>query len=140
MARRMETFRGVVYPAQCDAMGHLTIKEYMGFFDQAAWHCLLALGFHSDDILKRRIGFADVRHVVEYKHELLAGELVRAESEILRVGGKSLTLRHDLFNAATGTLSATLEAVTVQYDLERRQSIPLLDAVRQGALAHLAES
>ena len=140
MTRRMETFRGVVYPAQCDAMGHLTIKEYMGFFDQAAWHCLLALGFHSDDILKRRIGFADVRHVVEYKHELLSGELVRAESEVLRVGGKSLTTRHELFNAATRTLSATLEAVTVQYDLEKRQSVALLDAVRRGAEACLAGS
>jgi acyl-CoA thioester hydrolase len=138
MTRRMETFRGVVYPAQCDAMGHLTIKEYMGFFDQAAWHCLLQLGFHSDDILKRRIGFADARHVVDYKHELLAGELVRAESEVLRVGTKSLTARHDLFNAATGVLAASLEAVTVQYDLEKRQSIPLLDTVRQGAEACLA--
>ena len=38
MTTGFETLRGVVYPAQCDAMGHLTVKEYMGFFDQAEWH------------------------------------------------------------------------------------------------------
>ena len=29
------TLGEVIYPAQCDVMGHLTVKEYMGLFDQA---------------------------------------------------------------------------------------------------------
>lgn len=116
-------------------MGHLNVKEYIGFFDQAEWHCFLDLGFDPADIGERRIGWADVKHTVAYVHELKAGDLVRIESTVTRVGVKSLTTSHRLYNAGNGTLCAELEAVTVQYDLDRRQSVPLLDTVREGAEA-----
>lgn len=133
----METFRGVVYPAQCDAMGHLNTAEYVKFFDAAEWHCMAALGYDARLVRERRIGMADARHVIEYKRELLAGALVRAESEVLRVGTTSLTTFHRLYDVASGELCATLECVSVMYDLERRRPIPLVDALRRGAEAAL---
>jgi len=39
------TYRGVVYPWQCDAMGHFTTRFYMAVFDEAAWHFLWEAGF-----------------------------------------------------------------------------------------------
>lgn len=134
----METFRGVVYPAQCDAMGHLNTSEYVKFFDAAEWHCMAKLGYDAHLIHDRRIGMADVRHVIEYKKELRAGDLVRCESAVLRVGGKSITTFHRLFDAASGELCATLECITVQYDLERRCAVPLVEELRRGAEAALA--
>ncbi|MDA8247785.1 MAG: thioesterase family protein [Rhodospirillales bacterium] len=131
--RTFETLRAVVYPAQCDAMGHLSVKEYMGFFDQAEWHCFLALGFDPAWIETEKIGWADVHHAIEYKSELLAGALVRAESSVVKVGNKSLTTLHHLYDAANGKLCASLEAVSVQYDLKQRQSVPLHDQVRRTA-------
>jgi acyl-CoA thioester hydrolase len=133
----IETFRGVVYPAQCDAMGHLNTSEYVKFFDAAEWHCMAALGYDARLIHEQRIGMADARHVIEYRKELLAGDLVRGESEVLRVGTTSLTTFHRLFNAASGELCATLECVTVMYDLDRRRPVPLVDALRRGAEAAL---
>ncbi len=133
----METCRGVVYPHQCDAMGHLTTKEYLTFFDVAEWHCMALLGFDARLIHDERIGMADVRHVIDYRKELLAGDLVRCDSAVLRVGGKSITTAHNLYDATTGDLCASLECVTVQYDLARRQAIPLLDGIRSKAEAWL---
>lgn len=132
-----ETLRAVVYPAQCDAMGHLTVKEYVGFFDQALWHCFLNAGFQPGWIESERIGWADVRHDISYKRELAAGALVRAESSIVKVGNTSLTTAHCLLDAATGETCARMDAVSVQYDLERRRSMPLHDRVRAGAEAKL---
>lgn len=139
MKKAIETFRGVIYPSQCDAMGHLNVKEYIGFFDQAEWHCLLQLGFEARRIHHDQIGFADARHVVEYLKELVAGDLVLIESEVMRIGTKSITLFHRMFNASTGALSATQEAVVVQYDLRQRQAVPLLDEVRKSARKRLAD-
>lgn len=139
MKKAMETFRGVIYPSHCDAMGHVNVKEYIGFFDQAEWHCMLQLGFDAKRNRDDSIGLADARHVAEFLQELVAGDLVLVESEVLRVGTKSITLFHRLFNASTGALSATLEAVVVQYDLEKRQAIPLLDDIRKNAQKRLKD-
>lgn len=133
----METCRGVVYPHQCDAMGHLTTKEYLTFFDVAEWHCLAQLGFDTRMIHEKRIGMADARHVLEYKKELLAGDMVYCESDVKHVGSKSITTKHRMFNVSTNELCATLECVSVQYDLEKRVAIPLLDVVRKNAEAWL---
>lgn len=121
-------------------MGHLTVKEYMGFFDQAEWHCFFWMGFQPRWISERHIGWADARHTVLYKREILAGDLVSVESRIVHVGTKSVTTLHQLFNAGDGTECATLEAVSVQYDLNLRCAIPLFPEVRRGALALLGDA
>ena len=36
--RQLDCYRGVVYPAQCDAMGHMNVQYYVAAFDQAMWH------------------------------------------------------------------------------------------------------
>jgi acyl-CoA thioester hydrolase len=140
LAGPIETFRGVVYPAQCDAMGHLNVKEYVGFFDQAEWHCYLALGFDARRISADRIGWAEARQSIEYERELRAGDLCRIESVVTKVGSKSLTTLHRMYDASSGALCAVFEGVSVQFDLERRAAIPLLDDVRNNAQAWLAAS
>ena len=42
---QFETFRGVVYPAQCDAMGHMNVQHYVAAFDQAMWHLVHEIGY-----------------------------------------------------------------------------------------------
>jgi len=40
--RTMETdatYRGTVYPWQCDHVGHMNIMWYVGKFDEANWNC-----------------------------------------------------------------------------------------------------
>ena len=32
------TYRGMVYPWQCDHMGHMNVMHYVGKFDEAAWN------------------------------------------------------------------------------------------------------
>jgi acyl-CoA thioester hydrolase len=37
------TYRGVVYPWQCDHMGHMNVMWYVGKFDEATWQILSML-------------------------------------------------------------------------------------------------
>ena len=38
------TYRGTVYPWQCDHMGHMNVMWYVGKFDEATWQILSTLG------------------------------------------------------------------------------------------------
>jgi hypothetical protein len=39
------TYRGTVYPWQCDHLGHMNVMWYVGKFDEASWQLLATLGF-----------------------------------------------------------------------------------------------
>jgi acyl-CoA thioester hydrolase len=129
---------GVIYPNQCDAMGHLNVKEYVGIFDQAEWHCFLKLDFDPRLIEKSKIGWADVRHLIDYKCELGPSDLFLVVSIVVKVGTTSIATRHELLRAPDNAVCAKLEAVTVQYDLAQRRAMPLVDAVKKAAAAAIA--
>jgi acyl-CoA thioester hydrolase len=124
MAGWTETFRGVVYPWHCDHMGHMNIMYYVNFFDQAACHLISACGFKWSELGEQQIGFADVKHVIEYKAEQKVGSPIVVESGIVRRGRTSLVLAHRMHNPETRELAATMEVTTILFDLAERKSMP----------------
>ena len=72
-----------VGPHHCDMMGHLTIKEYMGFFDQAEWNLFVTAGFKPGWVKELGVGYADVSHKVSYIREVLNGDTVVVRSAVL---------------------------------------------------------
>lgn len=124
------TGRTVVYPWLCDTMGHLATRNFMVMFDDAAYHFLHEIGWRPGDDEPRRLGWADVRHTIEYKREVREGALLIIESFPLAVGRSSLDYRHRMLSADTGEVHAALEARSVRFDLERRAAIPIEDLLR----------
>jgi acyl-CoA thioester hydrolase len=133
----IECYRGVVHPWLCDQMGHMTTRHYVAMFDDASYHLLAATGF-TPDHLDRGIGFADVRMTIEYKAELRAGELVLITGAPVACGQRSMTARYRMVALASGAEAATLDSVTVQFDLHGRKAIPLRPEIREGAQALMA--
>ncbi|WP_449433334.1 acyl-CoA thioesterase [Pseudomonas putida] len=130
------TFRGVVYPAHSDAMGHMTIQYYVAAFDQAFWHLVSEYGYAPEWRTSRQEGWADVRHEIDYKQELKVGDLYQVESSVTRVGGSSLTTRHVML-ANDGTPCAEMTMISVYFDLKLRTSKPIPDLIRGLATAGL---
>lgn len=127
-------YTGVVHPWLCDAMGHLTTRHYMAMFDDASYHLWRhAFGYAGPTGDFAGKGWADVKHVIEYRGEVAAGTLVEVRGELVKLGGKSVTVRFELVNLATGAVAATMEAVTAFFDLAARKAIPLTDAMRASA-------
>jgi acyl-CoA thioester hydrolase len=121
-----ETARTVVYPWQCDVMGHLATQNYMRIFDDATYHLLARLGYVLQDARGSQRGWADVNHRVDYRKELLAGDLIVAVSSIVRLGRTSLTYRTRLLRTPGDDVEcATLTGVAVHFDLQRRTAIEL---------------
>jgi acyl-CoA thioester hydrolase len=125
--------RAVVHPWLCDMMGHLTTRHYVGMFDDAAYALFAqATGWNADDPAFAGMGWADVRHEIEYKDEVPAGALVEIFGTITRVGNSSLETRYEMRRASTGAVAATILAKTVFFDLKQRKASPLTEAMRQG--------
>lgn len=126
----VETYRGLVYPWQCDHQGHLTVMHYAGMFDQGGWHVLNACGLATESLVESGRGFVNVKDTLEYLAELRVGALVAGEGALARVGTTSIAIVQRLSNAATGQIAARVETVAVYFDLAARQKLPIPDDLR----------
>ena len=84
------TYRGTVYPWQCDHVGHMNIMWYVGKFDEANWNLFARLGLTPSYLRESGRGMAAVQQTVTYKHELLAGDIVEVRSRLLEIRDKSV--------------------------------------------------
>lgn len=126
----VETFRGVVFPWHCDAMGHMSVQHQMPLLDNAVYHLLGFFGPAAGEVDGRNAGWADVSHEIRYLHELVAGDLLVLASGILSVGRSSLRHRTILSRRPDAEPCTILEGVTVRFDLDARKATPLSDRER----------
>ena len=121
-------------------MGHFTTRHYMAMFDEAGWHFLYEIGFDPDWVAEKKIGWADVRHEIEYLKEVHEGQLLVIESKPLRVGNKSIQYQLEMKCVTDGETCARLTGTCVQFDLVERCAIPVLPEVRTRIEAWLGDS
>jgi acyl-CoA thioester hydrolase len=119
------TYRGTVYPAQCDHMGHMNVMWYVGKFDEASWHLLASVGLSPSRMRTEAFDMVAVEQDTQYKRELRAGDVLTVRSSVLEVREKSVRLRHEMMNEDTGELAAITEVVGVCMDLTTRRSRPI---------------
>lgn len=137
----ISVYRGVAHPWQCDVLGHLTTRFYVGMFDDASYHFFYEIfGWvgASDD--SGKLGWVDVNHNINYQAEARAGDLLEIRATLTKVGGKSIQASYQMKNLETGEASATLDAVYVLFDLDERKAVTIDDVLRAQATQALAGS
>ncbi|MCZ6559308.1 MAG: thioesterase family protein [Gammaproteobacteria bacterium] len=125
-----ETHRAVVFPWHCDHLGHLNVRWYGHFFDDAGWHLWSRIGMSHVTFKERGVVTVVASIKTDFHHESGAGDLLLIESAFTRLGGKSLTMSQRMTNAETGVLCATQEVVEVFFGLETRKAAPMPDDIR----------
>jgi acyl-CoA thioester hydrolase len=135
MYRRLETYRGFVYPWSMDHVGHMNVASYTARFDEATWHFLAHLGLTPRRLEQdgRAAVAADQR--TQYKREVTSATLLHITTELLEVGRKSFRFVHRMYDTETSDEVATTELVGVYFDTTRRVSVELPDSVRELAKA-----
>ncbi len=130
--------KGVAHPWMCDVIGHMTTRHYVAMFDDAAYHLLYSVfGWAGASDPDGKIGWSDARHVIEYKAEVLAGDVLAVRAGLTRVGTKSITIFYEMTNLDKNEIAATLECVCVLIDLKARKSVELTKELREMASKHL---
>ncbi len=133
MTNMTEIYRGVAHSWLCDHQGHLNTRHYVAMFDDAVLHFLSLTGFTRLADKEEQKGWADVRNVLEYKHEVSAGALVTINAGLKKVGTKSITVYQEMRSTETGDLHASMEATLVRFDLSSRSAIKITDELREKA-------
>ena len=128
------TYRGTVYPWQCDHVGHMNVMWYVGRFDEATWQAFSRVGLTPGFFRESRRGMAAVEQRIQYRRELHAGDVISIRSGIVDVREKSITLLHAMERDESGELAARTIIVGVHLDLATRRAIALPEAVRETAL------
>jgi len=135
VSQPLVTYRGVVYPSQCDHMGHMNVASYVGKFDEATWLLFTAIGLTPSRLRNENVGMAGVEQHIEYKRELYPGDVVEVTSTILEVRDKAIRFAHEMKNAETGAIAARTVLVAVHLDKATRRARALPADVRDRARA-----
>jgi acyl-CoA thioester hydrolase len=129
------TYRGVVYPWQCDQNGHMNVMWYVSKFDEANWSLLARVGLLKPSYAREQgRGFVALQQNISYKHEVYAGELLEVRSRLVEVREKVVRFVHEMLNSETGAVVAVCEMTTIHMDRVARKSAPIPPELREAAL------
>jgi acyl-CoA thioester hydrolase len=121
------TYRGTIYPWQCDHMGHMNVMWHTGKFDEATWQLLSTLGLGMGRLRAEGSNCAALEQHIEYKRELHAGDTITIRSAVIEIRDKVMRVKHEMRNDETREVAATAILLGIYLDAASRKgrSIPL---------------
>lgn len=125
-----ETYRGTVYPWECDMFGHLNVRHYVGKFDEGTWNLFAHLGMPPSYLREARTGMAAVQQNIAYRKELLPGDIVHVRSGVIDLGERKMRFFHRMYHGETSEEAAYMEITGVHMDLARRKAAPFPPEIR----------
>lgn len=132
MSKPIEILRGVVHPWYCDSLGHMNVRWYGHYFDDAAFH-LWPLYWGSLKKMQDELGVHTVTAsaTIQYQQELVAGDLIIVDCLLTRIGGKSCTFIERMLHVDTMHVHATYETTEVFFDPKTRKSTEMPSVIRE---------
>jgi acyl-CoA thioester hydrolase len=127
------TYKGTVYPWHCDEMGHMNVMWYVGKFDEGTRHFFHALGLTPQFLRTNNRGMAAVEQTIQYKRELLAGDIVTVHSVLHEIKDKVLRFTHEMRKADTDEVAAVTILTAVHLDKAARRACAFPAEVREKA-------
>lgn len=137
MAELFETARGTVHAWQCDHMGHINVRAYGEFFEEAAWQLYNHIGITPSMLRAGKIHMAAVQQDTSYLKELYGGDVIVVRSGMLEVRDKVVKFVHELRNDETQDICALTVFTVVCIDSVARRAMKLPDEIAARARAML---
>lgn len=120
----IETARGTVHEWQRDHMGHINVRAYMEFFEEACWQFYATLGMTASLLRSGALHLAAVQQNIGYQKELYPGDTIMVRTGVLEMREKVLRFRHELINTETSDVCAVCDFTVVCLNPETRKSQP----------------
>lgn len=132
--------RGVIHPWHHDHFGHMNVRHYAPFFDDAVYHIWTRIGLPYSEMLNDHgVHCVTASATTNFIKELTAGDLIVIDGAVSRVGTKSVGFRLRMRHADTGVLHATYDIVDVFFSPETRSSTEMPAGVRDRLTANLVQ-
>ncbi len=98
-------FRVQLQWGECDPAGIIFYPTYFHWFDAATWNMFAEAGYHAKRLRAEHLAMPLVAASCEFKHPAEQQDRAEVRSRILRWGGKSFVVGHDVVRE-DGTLLA----------------------------------
>ena len=98
-----------------------------------------AIGITPAFVRENKRGMAAVEQTIQYKRELLAGDVVTVHSRLDEIRDKSVRFTHEMRKADTGELAATTTLTGVHIDTIARRACAFPESVREKGATLLAQ-
>ena len=122
--------KAVAHPWMCDVIGHLTTRHYVAMFDDACYHFLFAVfGWSGSTDESGERGWVDVRHLIEYQAEVSAGQVLEIRASLVKIGGKSMTIRYEMINLGDGEVAYRLTMRDPSHSDEMVRELEAVDGI-----------
>ena len=131
----VETARGTVHEWQRDHNGHINVRAYMEFFEEACWQFYAQVGFPASVLRSGPIKVAAVQQNIAYRKELFPGDTIVVRTGVLELREKVLRFRHQLLNTETEEICAECDFTVVCMDATSRRSRPFPEHATQRVAA-----
>ncbi len=127
----IQTYQGTVYPWNCDHMNHMNVQFYVAKFDQATWNLFSNLGLTSNYLKENNSGMVALEQNIKYLKEVLAGDNLIIESEVIELKEKIIRFRHVMKNLESNIIVSETELVGLHIDTIKRKGIKFPDFVSE---------
>jgi len=109
---------------ECDPAGIIFYPTYFLWFDAASWNMFAAVGYHAKRMRAEHLAMPLVAASCEFKHPAEQEDHCEVRSRIVRWGGKSFVVAHDVVRS-DGTLLASGTETRVWGRYENGPGTPL---------------
>lgn len=114
-------FTTIVRSTEVDTIGYLNNARYLEYMEWGRFDWIIQTGLTLEELKRRGILPVVVNIHVNYRKEVLMGEEIKVVSKPLRLGGKSMVVRHELYNAK-GDLVCDADVTMVIIDAVQRKA------------------
>jgi acyl-CoA thioester hydrolase len=132
-AKVMTTYVGMVYPRDCDHMGHMNVASYVAKFDEATWQLFAHIGLDGAYFRAHEGAVGGVEQHLTYKREMFPGDGIRITTSVVELRRRVITVRHEMVESTSGELAAVCTTIAVHMDATQRKASPFPDDVYKRA-------
>jgi acyl-CoA thioester hydrolase len=121
--------RETVDPAWIDYNGHMNLAYYVLAFDHATDEFFDYIGLGTAYLDRNNCSTFTLETHVTYERELMAGDPMRFETQLLDHDVKRLHYMHFMYHDREGYLASTNELISLHVDMTQRRSSPMPQSV-----------
>lgn len=121
-----------------DVMGHMNIRWYMAWYDEAAWKFFDSFGMNEEYYLKTQAGGFALKQFIRYLAEVRVGETVAIRTRLLGRSTKRIHFMHFMINETTNQLASSMEVLGTHANMKIRRASPFPPALATRLDAKLA--
>lgn len=107
-----------------DVFGHTNNARYLEFMEMARWELFDPL-IEGGTLKKNNLGFVIVNINIDFKATSYANDVLTLNTEVLKFGNKSITLKHRIVNKKKDREICSADVTFVMMDLTHKKAVVL---------------